>query len=214
MASKYVSPQYKANSFNCPHCDALAHQYWTTPANIRTVNSHSNNIFGPRFARLSVGNIAVSTCYSCKRSSAWVVTINGEVENGKLVYPGESAAPPPSDDMPEKIITEYNEARLIVGNSPRAAAAMLRLCLQKLMPVLGQNGEHLYSDIKALVDKGLPLEILQAMDSLRIFGNESIHPGTINLNEDPQTAYLLFDALNSIVDRMISEKREWLLFTI
>ncbi len=128
-----------------------------------------------------------------------------EETNQEIIFPRSSSAPMPTEDMPEEIKGEYLEARLVVDASSRAAAALLRLCVQKLMPLLGEKGKNINDDIASLVQKGLPVEIQQALDSLRVIGNESVHPGEINLNDDRKTALLLFDLINFIVDRMITQ---------
>ena len=131
-----------------------------------------------------------------------------EPTKGKLLYPLTSPAPTPSEDMPEEIRTHYQEAREILNASPRGAAALLRLCVQKLMPLLGEKGKNINDDIAALVKKGLPVEIQQALDSLRVIGNEAVHPGTIDLNDDKETALALFGLLNLIIETMITQPKK------
>ena len=209
MASNTVPPKYEEQAFSCPHCNVYSKQDWFYEPQIPVELSELQK---PRFA-----GATISMCEMCGQIAIWERQIVGHddsgqyshpIWDGRLVYPNESSAPPPHEDMPEEIIGEYKEARAIVGDSPRAAAAMLRLCLQKLMPILGEKSGHLHTDIKSLVDKGLPQEVHQALDSVRIFGNESLHPGTINLNEEPATALVLFKAINMIIERMITDKRE------
>jgi hypothetical protein len=124
---------------------------------------------------------------------------------GKLIYPSTSPASMPSEDMPEEIKTDYMEARAIINASPRGAAALLRLCVQKLMPILGEKGKNINEDIASLVKKDLPVKVQQALDSLRVIGNEAVHPGTIDLNDDRETALALFGLLNVIIDTMITQ---------
>ena len=106
--------------------------------------------------------------------------------------------------MPEDIRLDYDEASRILELSPRGAAALLRLALQKLCKELGQPGENINDDIKALVANGLDPIIQQALDSVRVIGNKAVHPGEIDLRDDRATAESLFGILNLIVERMIS----------
>jgi hypothetical protein len=106
--------------------------------------------------------------------------------------------------MPDDVLAEYREAADIVAVSPRGAGALLRLALQTLMPRLGESGKNLNDDIGALVQKGLPEAVQQALDSLRVIGNNAVHPLELDLREDTATATALFDLLNYIVEDRIS----------
>ena len=45
------------------------------------------------------------------------------------------------------------------------------------------------------------------MDAVRLIGNEAVHPGTIDLNDDSSLALALFDLVNLTVDAMITQPR-------
>ena len=46
------------------------------------------------------------------------------------------------------------------------------------------------------------------MDVLRVVGNNAVHPGQIELKDDKATALKLFDALNLVVERLISTPKK------
>ena len=136
-------------------------------------------------------------CAHCHQWSYWY--------SEKMVVPSASPSPPPHADMPTECSTDYNEAREIVAASPRAAAALLRLVLQKLMPALSEKGENINDDIGSLVTKGLPVVVQQALDLGRVVGNHAVHPGKIELNDSPEVAHNLFAMINFIVEDRISK---------
>jgi hypothetical protein len=105
--------------------------------------------------------------------------------------------------MPGDVKSDYDEAAAIYTQSPRGAAALLRLSVQKLMVYLGQSGENINSDIAALVAAGLPSQIQKALDVVRITGNNAVHPGQLNA-DDVTVAQQLFPLINLIVEYQIS----------
>lgn len=117
----------------------------------------------------------------------------------KLLYPESTSAPGPHDDLPQELLLDYIEASSIVNKSPRGAAALLRLVLQKLMVCLGEQGKDINKDISSLVQKGLHPHVQQALDIVRVIGNESVQPGQLDLKDDITTALQLFELINFIV---------------
>lgn len=55
--------------------------------------------------------------------------------------------------------------------------------------------------------QGLPVQIQQALDVLRVIGNNQVHPGTMDIRDDPETAATLFGLVNMIVDVMITQPK-------
>jgi len=109
--------------------------------------------------------------------------------------------------MPKECVPEYEEARNIAAASPRAAAALMRLALQKLMTVLGGKGKNINEDIGVLVRKGLPVKVQRELHFCRVVGKNAVHPGEIGLSDTPRIAHTLFSMMNFIVEDRISRPK-------
>jgi hypothetical protein len=151
------------------------------------------------YGRPSITNLSLSICHSCDRVSVWV--------HNRVVHPPIRIGIEPNEDLSPDILRDFNEARSIVGSSARGAAALLRLCIQKLCVEFGEPGKDLNKDIGSLVKKGLDKRIQQALDVVRVVGNDAVHPGQIDLRDDPATATKLFGLVNMIAERMITQEK-------
>jgi hypothetical protein len=186
----YQGPYWDGSAFNCPFCKAYANQIW--------FSLYYWN--GSYIAVNPNGGTKICYCTHCKEFSIW--------HEWKMIYPEFYGIEPPNPDLNEDIKKDYLEAASILQKSPRGAAALLRLALQKLMIQLGEKGENLNDDIANLVKKGLPVKVQQALDALRVIGNEAVHPGTLDLKDDQETAGQLFKLVNFIAEKMITEPKE------
>jgi len=221
MQSKYTPPEYGESKFNCPNCGAFSHQQW-----LEIIDEHSqmgssielsnflrklmNEVYYPEEEEelfsssingfLTNNYVAISLCYQCKETGIWI--------NGNMVYPLPTPIPSPNQDMPDDVKKLYEEARKVSTLSPMASTAMLRLALEKLLPQIGADKGNIDSMIGQLVSNGLPKEVEKALDSLRVIGNEAVHPGTIDINDNADMAFALFKLLNFVVDRMITQLKE------
>lgn len=192
MKAEYISPQVGIEAFNCPNCHVYAKQSWFYMAGAKTSNGYGQQYNNNQFF--------ISSCESCSSPTIWL-------EN-KIIFPIHSESEPPNMDLPDDIKGDYEEARTIANLSPRGAAALLRLAIQKLCEHLGQSGKNINADIKELVKEGLPPKVQKALDSVRVIGNEAVHPGSIDLKDDLNTVNKLFKLVNFIANKMITEPRE------
>jgi len=149
--------------------------------------------------RLPICNLHLSKCFNCGKFSVWV--------HNRLLFPATKAGAPPNPDLPKEIAADFEEARDTVNASARGAAALLRLCVQNLCKHLGEKGDNIDQDIASLVKKGLNPLIQKSLDIVRVIGNESVHPGVIDLRDDRDTAIRLFDLVNAIAQQMISQPK-------
>ena len=151
----------------------------------------------PSSSRSEMVNFALSHCFSCHGFGVWIWE--------ELIFPQSEVAFVPHEEMSPAVRGDFEEAASIVTKSPRGAAALLRLCVQKLVKELGEPGENLNHDIGSLVKKGkVSKAIQQALDVVRVVGNNAVHPGTINFDDDKTTATNLFGLVNLIVETAIA----------
>lgn len=204
MNGTHTPPTQESPKFNCPHCGVFSRQIWSPFYPEITLG----NVSGSTSYKVSTHNSAgkyeaemfhVCVCYYCNKFSIWYLE--------KMIHPAASVAPLPSSDLPEDLKKDYEEARTIATQSPRGAAALMRLVIQKLCVELGESGRNINTDIKELVKKGLPEKIQKALDTVRVVGNNAVHPGTIDISDTPETAYNLFSLVNIIVQFMITQPR-------
>ncbi len=235
MPPKYLAPAIDKAAFNCPHCGALAPQHWaavltelvnkgTTPERfssnplLKTDGSMFRTMtLTSKIDELSAGkivavlaspsqkpqkqlyNIDIAYCDHCAEPSVWI--------GSNQVHPisGEIAA---HDDMPEPARGAFDEASKVLSASPRAAAALARLALQQLCTTLGYTQKTIDKQIAAMVADGLPPEIQKMLDAVRVFGNNAVHPGEIDVRDDKATVEVLLACMNSVCQRLITEKRQ------
>ncbi len=193
MEIPYHEPEFRKSAFNCPFCGAYASFYW------------GNLMVKAR----AIGHLSAK-CSHCNEWTLWAVISSGQHSNevGFLVYPSKITSPLPSPDMPEECLVDFEEARTVCSKSPRAAAALLRLVVQKLCKHFGESGEKINEDIQKLVKKGLDPGIQKALDIVRVTGNHAVHPGEMNIKDNHEIVTRLFHLVNMIVQDMITKPNE------
>jgi hypothetical protein len=193
-------PVGKSTAFLCPfaNCKTFALQNW---GSVHSLTVH----LGPNTATtriLTPGTpVDASLCPACGQEAIYV--------NQRLVHPKQLDAPDAHPDMPQQLQGDYEEARVIFHDSPRGAAALLRLVVQKLCPLLGAKAGDINNAIGELVQRGIiPAVVQQALDTVRVVGNEAVHPGELDLRDDEPTVLALFKLINFIVEKAITEPQE------
>lgn len=215
------------DKFTCPHCGVVAKQEWysgvSLKQNMTSLYEHmylNERVKLQNYEQSAVDsflklvtkkiadyksfflpkNLTISICQSCDDFCLWV--------DEEIVYPKNIPVDAPNYDMEQDIQDLYNEAATILMDSPKGAAALLRLALQKLLLQLGETERNIDKNIKNLVSKGLNPKIQKALDFVRVVGNEAVHPGEINLDDNREIALKLFKILNLIANDMITVPKE------
>jgi Domain of unknown function (DUF4145) len=177
-------PEQQKSPFMCPLCGVVAQQDWEELTNYMTLDEN------PYLCR----------CEECSGVSLWY--------QGRMLVPATGGVQAPNRDLPEGIQRDYNEARAVAAYSPRAAAALLRLAIEKLCVVLNQRSMKLDDHIAALVAKGLNEDTTLMLDAVRIGGNNGAHPvDRIGIATNPQMLRTLFWLVNEIADELITKPK-------
>lgn len=195
---KHIQPTLKLTSYHCPNCGILAEQTWSESIDCNYYGRLANG--DKRHTSFKLPDFTIAKCRHCEQPNIWL--------SDKMVYPLTGNVEMANSDLPDDIKNDYDEAKNIVNISPRGAAALLRLAVQKLCIHLGEKGNNINDDIKSLVKKGLPPTMQQALDSVRVIGNNAVHPGKIDLKDDIEIAYALFGFVNVICEMLISQPKK------
>jgi hypothetical protein len=181
---KYIQPKVFAESFTCPICGVLSKQEWWY-----------TDWSSAQYAKREENAIRIGKCQHCKEYTLWI--------DDKMFFPESGNSPFPNPEMPESVKKLYLEASSIFTKSPRGAAALLRLAIQILCKELGEEGKNINIDIANLVKKGLPEIVQQSLDLVRVTGNDAVHPGQID-TDDQDTVIKMFDLINIIIEYMLA----------
>ena len=232
--NKYIEPRLRAESFSCPHCNTVAHQDWyslflkpenaaevrvLTPETVivstlrqgegqpdslkeidRFVERLKKNALTheyqkhPHPLKVKMANLHISSCHSCNGFSLWV--------GGLLVFPTRI------DKTPELVEEDLEEAAAILNKFPRGATALMRVCIQKLVPLLEDNGNALNQRVSSLVRKGLEMEAQQAMDVLQVLRSDPAQLTHLESQADKETALRFIDSLKEVLERRMSQNRD------
>lgn len=193
MNQTISTPHFGGQAFTCLYCGVVSQMYWEDLMTI-TFGISKNTQW------------ASCTCQHCQEQSLWRTSASGK--GPALIYPLSVTAPERHEDLPESCRADFEEAREICASSHRGAAALLRLCLQKLLGEIGGKGEHIDSDIKTLVQSGLDPHIQQALDVVRVTGNNAVHPLDMSREDLEDYVPVLFEMINMIVEERIARPRK------
>ena len=207
----YLEPALGRTEFTCPHCNRNSSILWQTIQHFEIIDFD-----------IEVESNHLAQCKSChglmlfKRQIEKIDDDDYIHYTSLMVYP-KHVAIPATKDMPENIQKIYAEASFVFEDSPRASCALLRLALQELMICLKDHydghddlsGKDINQDIGILVkNHKLPAKVQMALDSVRVVGNNAVHPGALDINDNKDIAKKLFDLLNLIVEEMITKPVE------
>ena len=126
----------------------------------------------------------------------------------QLVWPRRAANPEPElVQAPPNVRRECEEAGQTLEASPRGAAALLRLAIEKLCKELGVSGDGVKDDTALFEREDIDARVQKVLDAARIIENNAVRPSPIGLGNDRATAETLSGLVNLICEKMIMEPR-------
>lgn len=218
MPDEFEAPGWNKLAYHCPHCGVLTDQRqidlwkidenqperkaWVAGGKAKSLEQGPHE--SPNKADLrKFRKLRIRECWNCNEYT--IFWLQGD---NQQIYPKKSGAPHPNDGMPDDVKRDFKEARLVVEESPRAAAALLRLALQRLVDHLDVEEGTLNQRIGYLVEEGrINTRIQRALDSVRVIGNESVHPGVMDMDDNRHSALSLFKLVNAIVEETIGREQ-------
>lgn len=201
------APVFGQDACVCPRCDVFAQHSWhpveydpTWKATGNSANLLIQKPANPR-APIPVQGAFFQLCSHCRQLSLW--------SQEELIRPlPNPPGPPPLDEAPRAVRDLHLEARAICQASPRGAAALLRLALDKLLVELGYSSGGLADRLKEARDGGtLSPQIYDAALAVKLLGDNGVHPGEIDLHELPTSAASMMEFLNLVVEETIIRER-------
>lgn len=169
-----------------------------------------------------------ATLEMCPACDAPIVDLDYRQHYGNALYTGHTyrvfprgsgrASAPPEVDV--NVANDFNEACLVLNDSPQASAALSRRCLQLLLNERGvSKSDNLSTAIDHALASGLPAAISENLDAIRNIGNFAAHPqksgvSGVILPVEPHEAEWNLDVLDMLFDyyyvqpKRAAEKRE------
>lgn len=141
--------------------------------------------------------ITIVVCRQCSYSS---VIVQRASDAPALVYPLALVGPSPAIGMPEGVRKLFDDARAVGRQSPRAAVALMRVALEKLIPGAGT----LYTRITSIATGA---HVQRIMDLVRVIGNAALHDDEeVEFDPGPDVAAKLMELMNILIDVHLQER--------
>jgi hypothetical protein len=234
---KHVAPSIDQLSFDCPHCQALARQFWfsvhadplkadekpsrqtsetLTALKVddgdererdrklrwaeRTASGRPLLEVHREFRSRNVQNVSISYCFSCNEIGLWV--------GDQLVWPVVVASP---ELKKLEILAELSgdKGTMIepLNASPRGAAALLHLAVEKLCLELGVGTYEPRPALAPAIQEEVDARVQNVLDAVKIIQDSSPPIEQNGLRDDRATADALPGFVNLICEKLIIEPR-------
>ncbi len=169
-------------SMKCPHCRELI--FITLRETTLTWNPRALERQKLIDKDKVLWEVRTTLCPGCENAIIFLCGLNTDSSTGEAVayhlqvWPKGTTREPLSPLVPEEFASDYQEACLVLNDSPKASAALGRRCLQYLLrEKVGIKKNNLSEAIQQVLDAGgLPSDLAGSIDAIRNIGNFAAHP--------------------------------------
>lgn len=213
------------SSWKCPYCNQVA----TITSSDTSEFTHTIQVTNAVGIDRIIGQFIVCPNDKCKKYALHVLLASTKINNitgsrdiekrkkfWQLIPPSKAKAFP--GYIPQPILDDYEEACLILDDSPKASATLSRRCIQgmirdfwKIKKPTGYTGLwRLVEEIEAIRDKVDPLT-WRAIDAIRKIGNIGAHMEVdinVIVDVDPSEANKLVELIELLIADWYINKHE------
>jgi Domain of unknown function (DUF4145) len=236
VRGKHVSPSIDQLAFSCPHCHALARQFWFSvhadplKADEKPVVANGETVAALMFGDAEEGERERKVKWAERMASGRPFLDvhrefrNRDVQNvwisycfncneiclwvvDQLVWPRSATDPEPKLHASPDVRRENEEASQILDASPRGAAAFLRLAIEKLCKELGDSEESPRPETAPLFQEEVDARVQKVLEAMRIIESNAVPPDHVGVEDTRATAETLSGLINLICEKMIIEPR-------
>lgn len=166
--AEFVNPEINKLAFNCAICGAFAQQEWSLGKGYDKLLATVQG--GIKWTQ-ELRGFSFSQCSHCHNHSIWNMKTNS------LIFPKNTSRNFDLTEIPKDLAEDYEEACLVIFDSPKASAALSRRCLQAILREQGFTNKSLAQEIQDVIDSNkLPSHISDSLDAIRNIGNFAAHP--------------------------------------
>jgi hypothetical protein len=159
----------------CPHCNTgIAEAFSSVTITDHPQVKKEGAEVAPR-ALWSAAHMRCPECYEAIIFLNRIITSYGH-HLAVLVYPSGKVRPVPVEVV-DPYKQDFVEACKVLGDSPKASAALSRRCLQAILrDKAGTKSKDLYDQIEEVINSGkLPSHISEDLHAIRVVGNFAAH---------------------------------------
>jgi len=233
---KQVAPAIDQLAFTCPHCHALARQFWFSvhadplKADEKPVVATAEAVEALTFddgegherdrkltwaERMAGGRPFLDVHREFRNrdvQNAWISYCFNCNEmclwvGDQLLWPKCAAEPEPKLDASPEGQGDYEKASQTLDASPRGAAMLLRLTTEKLCKELGGCEQGPKSEIAPPLQEEIDARVQKVLDAMRLIESDATPPDQIGVGDDRATAETLSGLVNLMCEKMMVEPR-------